>query len=144
MVWQATRAGLGAAARNGRLAATLWLVNLALAATAALPLWRALADAIGPLPGADRLAEAFSFGVIADLGELRPGFVAGLANAMGARIALENRVGADGGVQGLDAVIAIPQLAPRHSRGGGNPDGAAPTISKAAGIPAHGFPPARE
>ncbi len=88
MVWQATRAGLGAAARYGRLAATLWLVNLALAATAALPLWRALADAIGPLPGADRLAEAFSFGVIADLGELRPGFVAGLANAMGALFVL--------------------------------------------------------
>jgi hypothetical protein len=84
MSFRATRAGLRAARRNGRLVAALWLVNLALAATAALPLWRALAEVIGPLPGADALAEAFSFGVLADLGELRPGLVAGFANAAAA------------------------------------------------------------
>ena len=81
MAWHATRAGLRAAKQNKRLVATLWLLNLALAATAALPIWRALANVIGPLPGADGLAEAFSFGVLADLGELRPGLVAGFMNA---------------------------------------------------------------
>jgi hypothetical protein len=59
-------------------------MNLALALAGGLPVWRALADAVGPLPGADVLAEAFSFEVFADLGELRPGLVAGFASAAGA------------------------------------------------------------
>jgi hypothetical protein len=59
-------------------------MNLALALAGGLPVWRALADAVGPLPGADVLAEAFSFEVLADLGELRPGLVAGFVSAAGA------------------------------------------------------------
>jgi hypothetical protein len=72
MIAHATAQGLEAARRNKRLAVTLWLFNLALALAAAVPGWRALVDAIGPLPAADSLAEALSFGVLADLAELRP------------------------------------------------------------------------
>jgi hypothetical protein len=75
MIAHATARGLEAARRNKRLAVTLWLFNLALALCAAVPGWRALQDAIGPLPLADSLAEAFSPGVLADLVELRPGIV---------------------------------------------------------------------
>ncbi len=76
-----TARGLAAARANKRLAATLWLVNVALALAAGVPGWLSLSSAIGPLPGADTLAEAFSFGVLADLTELQPGLVAGLGRA---------------------------------------------------------------
>lgn len=78
LVGRATVLGLRAAAGNGRLVATLWLANLTLALAAGFPIWRALADAIGPLPLADPMADAFSASVLADLSELRPGLVAGL------------------------------------------------------------------
>ena len=81
MTLHATFQGLEAARRNKRLWVTLWLFNLALALAAAVPGWRAILDAIGPLPLADSLAEAFSFGVLADLAELRPGLVSGLGDA---------------------------------------------------------------
>jgi hypothetical protein len=77
----ATRQGLAAARRNTRLVATLWLTNLALALAAAVPVLRAISDAIGLLPAADSLARAFSFGVIVDLSELRPGLVSFLRDA---------------------------------------------------------------
>jgi len=93
MIGHATAQGLGAARRNKRLAVTLWLLNLALALAAAVPGWRALGDAIGPLPGADSLAEAFSFGVLADLVELRPGLISGLGDAAAAVFALGLLVG---------------------------------------------------
>ncbi len=94
MSLQATRAGLVAARRNLPLVATLWLVNLALSTTAALPLWQALADAIGPLPGADALAQGLSFGILADLAEMRPGLVPGFFSAAGALFVLGLAVGA--------------------------------------------------
>jgi hypothetical protein len=93
MIWQATLRGLEAARRNKLLALTLWLFNLALALAAALPGWRALQDAIGPLPLADSLAEAFSFGVLTDLVELRPGLIGGLGDAALAVLALALLVG---------------------------------------------------
>lgn len=94
MSLQATRAGLVAARRNLPLVATLWLVNLALSTTAALPLWQALADAIGLLPGADALAQGLSFGILADLAEMRPGLVPGFFSAAGALFVLGLAVGA--------------------------------------------------
>jgi hypothetical protein len=93
MIAHATAQGLEAARRNKRLAVTLWLFNLALALAAAVPGWRALVDAIGPLPAADSLAEALSFGVLADLAELRPGFISGLGDAAAAIFALGLLVG---------------------------------------------------
>jgi hypothetical protein len=81
MIARVTAHGLRAAVANKRLLVTLWLFNLALALAAGIPGWRALADALGPLPAADSLAEAFSFGVLGDLTELRPGLVTGLGNA---------------------------------------------------------------
>jgi hypothetical protein len=93
MATGATAQGLEAASRNKRLAATLWLFNLALALAAAVPAWRALDAAIGLLPAADSLAEAFSFGVLADLTELRPGLLGGLGAAAAAVFALGLLVG---------------------------------------------------
>jgi len=93
MIAHATAQGLRAALRNKRLAVTLWLLNLALALAAAVPGWRALQDAIGPLPLADSLSEAFSFGVLADLAELRPGLISGLGDAAAAVFALGLLVG---------------------------------------------------
>ena len=93
MIAHATAQGLRAALRNKRLAVTLWLLNLALALAAAVPGWRALQDAIGPLPLADSLSEAFSFGVLADLAELRPGLISGLGDAADAVFALGLLVG---------------------------------------------------
>ena len=81
MIAHVSARGLAAAWRNPRLAVTLWLVNLALALAAGVPGWLALSSAIGPLPGADTLSESLSFGVLADLTELRPGLVAGLGYA---------------------------------------------------------------
>jgi len=74
----ATREGLEAARRTPRLAVTLWLVNLALALSAGVPGWLALRSAIGDLPGADALADGFSFDVLRDLVEMRPGLIGGL------------------------------------------------------------------
>ena len=93
MTRSATTQGLEAAGRNKRLAVTLWLFNLALAAAAATPGWRALDDAIALLPAADSLAESFSFGVLADLVELRPGLIGGLGAAAAAVFGLGLLVG---------------------------------------------------
>jgi hypothetical protein len=93
MTLRATAHGLRAASRNKRLVVTLWLFNLALALAAGVPGWRALQDAIGSLPAADPLAEAFSFGVLVDLTELRPGLVTGLGDAAAAVFALGLLVG---------------------------------------------------
>lgn len=93
MIARTTAQGLEVALRNKRLVVTLWLINLALALAAAVPGWRALRDAIGRLPAADSLAEAFSFGVIADLAELRPGLVSGLGDAAAAVFGLGLLVG---------------------------------------------------
>lgn len=120
MAWQATRAGLRVARRSAPLVATLWLSNLALALVAAVPTWQALADAIGPRPGADVLAEAFSFEVLADLGELRPGLVAGYLNAAGAFYLLGLVVGlvvTGGALEVLTGADERP-FAHRFGRGG--------------------------
>jgi hypothetical protein len=93
MARSATRQGLAAAGRNMRLAVTLWILNLALAAAATAPVWRALDDAIALLPAADSLAESFSFGVIADLEELHPGLIGGLASSAAAAFGLGLLVG---------------------------------------------------
>jgi hypothetical protein len=78
MIAAATREGFSAARRAPRLAVTLWLVNLALALAAGVPGWLVLRSAIGDLPGADALAEGFSFGVLRDLVQMRPGLLGGL------------------------------------------------------------------
>lgn len=89
----ATVEGLRAASRNHRLVVTLWLVNLALALSAAVPGWRAISDAVSRLPLFDSLREAFSFGVVADLAELRPGLVSGLGDAAAAVLGLGLLIG---------------------------------------------------
>ena len=81
MVLHATRKGLGLALGNPKLAGILWLCGLAVAAAAGVPAWIALAAAIGPLPHADALADGMSFGILADLLEMRPGLAQGLALA---------------------------------------------------------------
>lgn len=78
MVFPATRRGLGLAFAHKRLAAVVWLCGLAIAAAAGVPAWSALTAVLGPLPHADALAQGFSFGVLADLSEMRPGLVQGL------------------------------------------------------------------
>jgi hypothetical protein len=81
MIATVTREGFAAARRNPRLAATLWLLNLALALAAGVPGWLALSSVIGPLPEADGLRERFSMGLLVDLVEMRPGLIGGLALA---------------------------------------------------------------
>jgi hypothetical protein len=78
MIARATREGLSAAGRNPRLAASLWLVNLALALSAGVPGFLALRSAIGLLPGADPLRGGFDLAVLTDLVEMRPGLLGGL------------------------------------------------------------------
>lgn len=78
MIARATREGLAAAARQPRLAATLWLANLAVALAIGVPGWLGLRSAVAPLPGADALGDGFDLGVLADLAELRPGLLDGL------------------------------------------------------------------
>ncbi len=73
-----TLAGLRRAAQLPRLALLLWLLNLVLAAAAAVPGWLALSSAIGPLPEADRLGAGFDFLVLSDLVQMRPGLLGGL------------------------------------------------------------------
>ena len=81
MVLQATRNGLGLALGHKKLAVLLWLCGLVLAAAFGVPAWMALTATIGPLPHADVLADGLSFGVLADLVEMRPGLLQGLAFA---------------------------------------------------------------
>lgn len=81
MVIDATKRGLSAARANWKLVATLWLVNAAVAMTALIPAWVALANAMGNLPLADSLARTISFGVLYDLVELHPGLLRGLGSA---------------------------------------------------------------
>jgi len=78
MIGTATREGLAAARRNPRLAATLWLLNLALALAAGVPGWLALRSAIADRPEADPLRHGFDLGVLIDLVEMRPGLLGGL------------------------------------------------------------------
>jgi hypothetical protein len=83
----ALRQGFAAAWKRPRLVVTLWLLNLALALAVGLPGWLALDAAIAPLPEADVLTDGFALGVVADLAELQPGLVRGLAlSALGAAL----------------------------------------------------------
>jgi hypothetical protein len=119
VIARATLEGLRSARRNPALVATLWLVNLALALAAALPGVRGLRDAIALLPGADPLAEAFSFGIVTDLAELRPGFLSGLGDAAIAVFGLGLLVGllaAAGSLEVLASDDARP-FAHRFGRG---------------------------
>jgi hypothetical protein len=95
----ATRAGLSRAARAPRLVALLWLAKLALAGAFAVPGWLALRSWIGVLPEADGLRDGLRFGILADLAELRPGFLGHLAlSALGlAALGLLAGVAAAGG-----------------------------------------------
>jgi hypothetical protein len=81
MIATVTREGFAAARRNPALAATLWLLNLALALAAGVPGWLALSSVIGTLPEADGLHERFSVGILVDIVEMRPGLLGGLALA---------------------------------------------------------------
>ena len=100
---------------------TLWLVSLALALAAALPSWLALSDAMGPLPGADALAESLRLGVVADLEELHPGLVAGLGRAGLAAFGLALLVGlaTTGGTLDVLASGHDRPFAHRFGRGAG-------------------------
>jgi hypothetical protein len=121
MIATATRQGLGALRRSPRLAVTLWLVNLTLALAAGVPGWLALRSAIGPLPGADALGDGFSFGVLVDLVEMRPGLLGGLfLSALGvAFLGLLAGAGATGGaLEVLTSRDARP-FAHRFGRGAG-------------------------
>lgn len=85
MVATVVRAGLGVARQKPRLIVTLWLLNLALALAVGAPGWLALDAAIAPLPEADVLKDRLALGVVADLAEMEPGLLRGLAlSALGA------------------------------------------------------------
>ena len=58
--------GLRVATREKRLAVALWLVNLGLAAAAALPAFLVLGDLLAHAPAGDRLLEGFSIGLVAE------------------------------------------------------------------------------
>ncbi len=66
------RTGLREAAGQPRLAVTLWLVNLVLAAAAAAPAVRMLEDALDYAPEGDRLRQAFSFGIFMEMMRAEP------------------------------------------------------------------------
>lgn len=81
MIIDATKRGLSAARAHWTLIATLWVINAAVAMTALIPAWVALANVMGNLPLADPLARTISFGVLYDLVELQPGLLRGLGSA---------------------------------------------------------------
>lgn len=67
--------GLRRAVREPRLALTLWLVNLALAAVAAIPAWLRWSDVLDRSPEADPLRSGLRLGILADILEShRSGF----------------------------------------------------------------------
>lgn len=69
------RKGLEGSLRQPRLALTLWLVNLALAAVAAIPAWIRWSDVLDRAPEADPLRFGLRFGILVDLLEAhRSGF----------------------------------------------------------------------
>jgi hypothetical protein len=59
--------GLMVAARQKRLAMALWLVNLVLAASAALPAFLVLGETLAHAPEGDRLLQRFSIGLAAEM-----------------------------------------------------------------------------
>lgn len=87
-MWHATVEGFRAVSRERWLVLVLWLFGLALSLAAVYPVWRTLVLALGPLPGADVLAERFSAEVVADLVELRPGLLPGIGAAAASTFAL--------------------------------------------------------
>jgi hypothetical protein len=121
MIATATREGFSAARRAPRLAVTLWLFNLALALAAGVPGWLALKSAIGDLPGADALAGGFSFGVLRDLVEMRPGLLGGLLLSAAGVAFLGLLVGAAATGGALEVLISRDDrpFAHRFGRGAG-------------------------
>jgi len=121
MIAAATREGLVAARRAPRLAVTLWLVNLALALSAGVPAFLALRSAIGERPGADALADGFSFGILFDLVETQPGLLGGLVlSAVGvAFLGLLVGAAATGGTLEVLASRDDRPFAHRFGRGAG-------------------------
>jgi hypothetical protein len=61
------RTGIREAARQPRLAAALWLVNLVLAGAAAIPAFVVFGDVLNHSPEGDRLLEGFSFGLFVEM-----------------------------------------------------------------------------
>jgi hypothetical protein len=59
--------GLGTATRRPRLALTLWVWNLTIAAVVAFPAWRWWSDAFGNAPSTDSLLNRFDLTVLTDL-----------------------------------------------------------------------------
>ena len=67
MISHAIGYGLGTAARRPRLALTLWVWNLAIAAVVTFPVWRWWSDAFGNAPATDSLLNRLDFAVLTDL-----------------------------------------------------------------------------
>lgn len=67
MISHAIGYGLGTATRRPRLALTLWVWNLAIAAVVAFPVWHWWSDAFGNAPAADSLLNRLDFAVLTDL-----------------------------------------------------------------------------
>jgi len=67
MISRAIRYGLGTAARRPRLALTLWVWNLAIAAVAAFPVWRWWSASFGNAPSTDSLLNRLDLTVLTDL-----------------------------------------------------------------------------
>ena len=67
MIAHAIGYGLGTSTRRPRLALTLWVWNLVIAAVVAFPVWRWWSDAFGNAPATDSLLNRLDFAVLTDL-----------------------------------------------------------------------------
>ena len=136
MILAATREGLARAWAVRRLVVGVWLIHVALAAGAAFPFWRILRSVTGPLPGTDALRASIAYGVLADLAELRPGLVGGVALASLVVLGLGSLVGAAVSAGVLEVLRGgdSRSLGHRFGRGAGRFFGRFAALSLSVGV----------
>jgi hypothetical protein len=127
--------GLRVAARQRRLAVALWLVNLVLAAAAALPAFLVLGDTLARSPAGDRLLEGLSIGLVAEAlhTDMRFGLLVPVAAAAGLFALLANAF-TSGGVLDVLSTDDRRSFLHRFGRGAGHFAGRFFLMGIAAGI----------
>jgi hypothetical protein len=132
---QTLTAGLRVAAREKRLAVAIWLVNLVLAAAAALPAFVVLQDTLAHSPEGDRLLERFWVGLAADVlrSDARFRLLLPIAGVAGLAALLANAL-TTGGVLDVLSTDDRRRFLHRFGRGAGHFAGRFLRMGIAAGV----------
>jgi hypothetical protein len=128
-------AGLRVAAREKRLTIVIWLVNLVLAAAAALPAFVVLQDTLAHSPEGDRLLERFWVGLAADVlrSDARFRLLLPIAGVAGLAALLANAL-TTGGVLDVLSTDDRRRFLHRFGRGAGHFAGRFLRMGIAAGV----------